>query len=96
MKKLLLFFLVLSLTGCLTSPAPNYINGRYYMAGDSDCIRGYTNTAGHLVCYNSKKQMTGTRQPISEMQARAWYNAKAQESHTYCNSIGGQIFCSSY
>ena len=106
MKKILLISIVTLIAGC-TSAAPNYINGRYYMAGDSKCVNGHTNNQGNLVCFNSKKQHTEIRRPISNMQAKAWYDAqKAQAAQpiyqapiprqTYCNNIAGVVMCNTY
>ena len=107
MKKKLVFSLILPIlfAGCASSPAPNYINGKYYMAGDDNCIQGRTNSQGDLVCRNSKGLRTEIRRPISEMQAKAWYDRQTvRESRpsyraptqTYCNNIAGIVMCSSY
>lgn len=99
------FGIVLLLIGC-SSAEPNYINGRYYMAGDSACARGKVNQYGSLDCYTSKNEYTGSRRPISEMQAKAWYDYKNSSSsgggrsykpsrQTFCNNIAGVVMCNS-
>ncbi len=107
MRKILgILTVVLLLAGCM-SAAPNYINGRYYMAGDSACERGSVNQYGNLNCYNSKGEYTGSRRPISEMQAKAWYDNRNSSSssgggsynpprQTFCNNIAGTVICNSF
>ena len=97
---------VLLLASC-ASAAPNYINGRYYMDGDSACERGSVNKDGNLNCYNSKGEYTESRRPISEMQAKAWYDSINSPSsfggggynpprQTICNNIAGTVICNSF
>lgn len=104
MRKVLgILVAVLLLAGCM-SAAPNYINGRYYMAGDSACKNGSVNQYGNLNCYNSKGEYTESRRPISEMQAKAWYDRKNSSSsgsynpprQTFCNNIAGIVICNSF
>ena len=98
---------VLLLAGCASSAAPNYINGRYYMAGDSACARVNVNQYGNLDCYNSKGEYTESRSPISEMQAKAWYDYRNTPRvlngggynpprHTFCNNYAGMVMCNSF
>lgn len=101
-KKIFFITLPILIAGCATAQ-PNYIDGRYYMSGDSNCTYGRTDINGNLICFNSKQEQTGIRRPISEMQAKAWYDRQniqssyqAQPRQTFCNNVAGVILCNSY
>ena len=38
MRKLGFASLAIMVAGCATDPVPNFYNGKYYMAGDDNCV----------------------------------------------------------
>lgn len=55
------------LAGCATS-SPKYINGRYYMTGDSQCYYYRQVAVNAIACYDSKKRFTHNRYAMSDQQ----------------------------
>ncbi|MFB2755935.1 hypothetical protein ACE02G_20070 [Shewanella xiamenensis] len=95
---------VFALGGCANQAAPNYISGKYFMAGDSDCIRGSVDSFGNLRCYNENGEYTGSRREMSELQVKAWYAQRQAEASQpvvqptvnkpiFCNQIGNTTIC---
>lgn len=91
MKIILLMVLVVTLTGC-ASAAPNFYNGKYYMAGDSNCSRVRQHTEDTIMCINSKGEETGWREAMTDQQLEMWrYNNSIpqQNSNTVnCKKMG--------
>jgi hypothetical protein len=53
LKKIVMSILFSTLiTGCMAGP--QFINGHYYMTGDSDCLYWRTRTDTSIDCYSSK------------------------------------------
>jgi hypothetical protein len=84
LKQALVIATILILTGCSTSPAPNYWQGKYYMAGDSKCANHYgTDAYDRMICADKNGKRTGElRNPIPEWQAKAYYQKKNSSSST--------------
>lgn len=87
MKKILIAVGVVVVSGCAANPAPNYWEGKYYMAGDPECARHYgTDVYDRMICADKDGNKTGVlRSPISEMQAQAYY----QQKQSYSSSGSG-------
>ncbi len=60
--------LALFLSGCGRTAQPNFHNGRYYMAGDDNCVRSNMRNAYTINCYNSSGQYTGYRHAMNNQQ----------------------------
>lgn len=80
MKKLIIFSLAASCLGaCAGAPAPNLINGNYYLAGDPNCVTATPADNGtHVVCYNAKGQATDYREAMTPAQVQAYSYQQAQ------------------
>lgn len=79
MKKLMLVFLVVFLSGCMDA-APNFINGKYYMAGDSACSKVKVKDSNTINCYNSKGEYQGYRRAMTDQQLYMYNNRPRYES----------------
>ncbi|WP_282251119.1 hypothetical protein [Vibrio campbellii] len=92
MKKLSLLAAVI-LTGCATQPAPNYVNGQHYLAGDEKCAMHYgTDEYGRMICADSEGVRTGEyRSPMSDVQVQAWYAQKNSQSQQ--SSLSSTVKC---
>ena len=60
-----------TLVGCASQAQPNLFNGKYYMAGDSDCKYMKPFTDSVISCFNSDGVSTGIRNAISMQQYQA-------------------------
>lgn len=115
MKNFLLLGLIVItvlLTGCASGPSPKFINGAYYLGGDSNCVRyRQTNTQREdqeISCYTSDGVYTGTRSAMTYQQMQMWAIHQENQRRDYeqmmrnrpvytnCYTLGGQVFCNSY
>jgi hypothetical protein len=68
---------MLLLSGCTTyAPrasvaSPQFVGGHYYMAGDSNCVRGVPDADADLACYDENGSFTGRRSPMAPGQLQA-------------------------
>lgn len=58
---------ILILSGCAIK-SPRAINGKYYMAGDSNCRRYRVISDDRIMCLNSDGQETGYRNAMSDQE----------------------------
>jgi hypothetical protein len=72
-----------ALSGCATtnSAAPNLIQGHYYVAGDSGCVRYGMSKDGSTViaCLNEKGEVTGYRRPMTPDEMQMYQMVQAQQ-----------------
>lgn len=63
----------LFLAGCATTaPAPNFLNGQYYMAGDASCVRMRNISPTRIMCANAQNQDTGYRDAMTPQQIQMY------------------------
>lgn len=99
LKNILISVVVITLAGCASGPAPNYWQGKYYMAGDPECARHYgTDEYDRMICADKNGVRTGVlRSPISEMQAQAFYQqqqaATSSSSQSYDSGLSNTVNC---
>jgi hypothetical protein len=60
------------LSGCATTPAPNFMNGQYYMSGDADCVNARNISPTRISCLNAKGQDTGYRDAMTPQQIQMY------------------------
>ena len=73
------FPLVIVLSACVSSPAPNFYNGRYYMAGDDNCVMMRALSPDRIMCINSKKQESGYRDALTDQQLYMYQQTVMQQ-----------------
>lgn len=78
MKIFCVVVLTALLSGCLA--APSYIQGHYYMAGDSQCRRGNIVPGPMLMCRDGKGNFTEYRTPMDAQQVTS-YNQQMEQSN---------------
>ena len=78
---LLVIFLAIFLGGCATSAMPNFINGKYYMAGDSNCARYKTHSTDRIMCLDEDGKEMGYRYSMTnqELQMYQFQEQQAQQ-----------------
>lgn len=82
MRKLFLVSLSIFIFGCAaTKPAPNYINGYYYMAGDAQCTKGRVVAYKKIACVDKNGNETGYRYAMSKEDVQLW-NSMNNKSNT--------------
>jgi hypothetical protein len=75
--------LSLILTGCVSGPSPEFINGEYYMTGGADCMnRAPHRTEKKIMCVDSKGHPTGLRYAMTPQQMQM-YALQQQSSQQY-------------
>lgn len=89
-NKSILLFLPLLLSGCANQAMPNFINGRYYMLGDSSCTRYRTLSDDAVMCLNNKGEETGYRTAMTDQQLMM-YQANQQMQAQQMQNINSQI-----
>lgn len=80
MKRICILLAVI-LSGCASSdsPAPNFINGHYYMAGDSNCYRARPLVPAGIECLNKQNEATGYRQPMTDQELMMYQHSVNQQ-----------------
>lgn len=63
---------VLIISGCASSPAPNFFNGNYYMAGDSNCVQMRQLSSTRIMCIDKNGQSTGYREAMTSEQMQMY------------------------
>lgn len=79
MRFLVIILIALASSACATSAAPNFFNGRYYMAGDSDCKKVYSHNTTTIKCLNSKGEFTGYRRAMTSQDLQYYFSQRALE-----------------
>jgi len=77
MKKITLISLAILLGGCSTA-APNFINGKYYLAGDSNCKRYRVLSESRIMCMNKKGEEVGYRDAMTDQQLQMYMYQQQQ------------------
>ena len=102
MRIFALICLVTLLGGC-ASAMPNFFNGRYYMAGDSSCVRGRALSETRMMCINSDGQETGYRDAMTDQQLQMYRHDEQmtqqqnKTTNTNCyRTYGGGMNCTTY
>ena len=104
--RILLFSLLLSLSGCYTAK-PQFLRGDYYMTGDSNCRSSTQRTSTTINCYDSDGELLGFRtamtdqeldmyrhnQQMKQQQSNQIYNTNNQNKPVFCNTIGTMTYC---
>lgn len=79
MKKIALCALYALLVGCSSNAAPNFINGHYYMAGDSACSRYQVLSETRIMCMNSSGNYSGYRDAMNDQQLQMYHYQQMNE-----------------
>ena len=79
MKKIIVLALTLTLVGCAKTAMPNYFNGNYYMAGDSDCTRMRQVDNNVIMCTSDDGVETGYRYAMTQGDMQMYQSMRANE-----------------
>jgi hypothetical protein len=90
MKKTAISLLALALAGCATGPAPNYIAGHYYMAGDSNCKSARLIGDTQIMCQDANGRDTGYRNAMSSSDVLIW-NQQQQMQAQQMQAMSAQL-----
>lgn len=66
--KSVLLTCLLTITGCATQAAPNFIGGRYYWAGDAACTKYERISSSRINCGDHTGKITGFRDAMSDQE----------------------------
>jgi hypothetical protein len=70
-------------SGCASSPAPNFFNGGYYMVGDASCQRMQAVSSTEVMCYDKKGQQTGYRTAMTSQDMQFYQTAMNRQQAEY-------------
>ncbi len=63
----------LVLAGCAsTAPAPNFVNGYYYMTGDAGCVAARNVSPTRIACFDASGRLTGQRDAMTPEQIQMY------------------------
>jgi len=93
--------LALGIAGCTAKP--NFINGKYYMGGDSNCKRYKVLSESRIMCLTSDGEETGYRDAMTDQQLQMYQHNQQMNSqqnkttNTNCyRTYGGGMNCTTY
>lgn len=98
MKILTLALVTILLGGC-ASAMPNFVNGKYYMGGDSNCSRYRILSESQIMCINEDGKDTGYRNAMTDQQLQMYQMQQQQNKTTNTNcyrTYGGGMNCTTY
>lgn len=72
MRLLILVASTLAVSGCVGGPAPNFYNGRYYLAGDRSCRTMQAVSESRIHCRDKNGNLTGYRDALTDQQLQMW------------------------
>ena len=79
MKKLIGLAGLVALTACANDPALNFVNGRYYIAGDKDCKYSRSISDSQIMCLDQNSNETGYRNALTSDEVQMFaYNQQVQ------------------
>ncbi|MDP3279483.1 MAG: hypothetical protein Q8M57_00245 [Nitrosomonas sp.] len=112
MKNILVIILVTSLAGCVSSAAPNFYNGRYYMAGDESCVQIRALSDTRVMCADTNGKETGYREAMTDQQLQMYQHNQQMDAqaldnftksmrrnrpkYTNCTTFSGGVDCTTY
>lgn len=90
MRTLTFILIILVLSGCNTTPAPNFLNGHYYLSGDANCVRARNIAPTRIACVNSEGKETGYRDAMTPQQIQM-YQFQAMQQQTQSQQMQQSI-----
>jgi len=82
-KMAIMFIIFVCLCSCsMYSAKPNFVQGNYYMTGDSNCIKGNVVNSNTIKCYTSDGKMTGYRAAMTDQQVQMYMHNENMANRT--------------
>lgn len=85
MNKIALVLIATIIGGC-SSAALNVIDGKYYLAGDSNCVRYRQLSESRIMCINKKGEEVGYRDAMTDQELQV-YMYNQQQTHEAIKSF---------
>ncbi len=108
MKIIGILTFIVFLSSCATYSAPNFFNGKYYMAGDDNCRYMRQLDNNRIMCQDSSHKDVGYREAMTDQQLQMYMhqqsidqansamilNSLQQSQPVNCtsNAIGSQVY----
>ena len=83
MKNTQILLGLMFLSACASEPAPNFYNGRYYMAGDDTCVMLSALSDTRIMCYDKDGQEMGYRDAMTDQQLTMWNHQQAMAAQQF-------------
>lgn len=80
MKKFVFICSAILLGGCAASSEPQFINGNYYMGGDSNCSKYRMLSESRIMCINRGGEDMGYRDAMTSQQLQMYQFDKTEEA----------------
>jgi len=96
MKILTLALVTIFLGGCASTATaiPNFINGKYYMAGDSVCTRYRMLSESRIMCLSEDGTENDYRDAMTDQQLQMYQINKNKSKGINCRpQYGGGMYC---
>ena len=77
MVSILIFAILLSSCATPNIAAPNFHNGKYYMAGDDNCRFFRQLDADRIMCFNSSSKEIGYRAAMTDQQLQMYMHEQS-------------------
>lgn len=87
MRKLIILVGLLSLTACANDPALNFVNGRYYIAGDKHCKYSRPISDSQIMCLDKNSKETGYRNALTSDEVQMFAYNRQMEVQALTQSI---------
>lgn len=87
MRKVIGLVGLLSLTACANDPALNFVNGRYYIAGDKHCKFSRTISDSQIMCFDKDRKETGYRNALTNDEIQMFAQKQQMDVQALNNSI---------
>lgn len=79
--------LSLGFSGCSKTAMPNLIAGKYYMAGDDNCVRYKMLSDSRIMCQDSDGKDIGYRDPMTAQEISIYQQVSQQQSAQFNQSL---------
>ncbi|MEW9838097.1 hypothetical protein [Mesorhizobium marinum] len=75
----ILSIMVPVMTGCSKTASPHFIDGHYYMGGDSNCIRYEKIGPTQIMCATKDHKLTGYRNAMTDQELAMYQHQQVQQ-----------------
>jgi len=79
MKIISILVFALLVSGCAGSAMPNFYNGKYYLAGDSNCRFMRQLEANRIMCQDASRKDVGYRDAMTDQQLQMYMHQQSMD-----------------
>jgi hypothetical protein len=79
MKIISILIFVILISGCAGGAMPNFYNGKYYLAGDSNCRFMRQLEANRIMCQDASRKDVGYRDAMTDQQLQMYMHQQSMD-----------------